>query len=344
MRAEGRGRRADDVRASRTRRGRGRRGRRSALCGSWKTEQARRAAYRVPRVVHDAGARRPECGEVLARKRSDAPLAGRKLRDFTDTTWFRPRGRVPTPRRETTAHAARAHACRRSSGVCVSLSALEAFPTAPREPRAMSAAARRRVTDLSSQVTSGATDVEAYTADVKACRRDLRRLIDTVNCHPILLRLAWHDAGTFDRRERRGPRAAARTAPSASTSRWGTAPTRVLRRRSGTFPRSNRSTRDCRGRISSSWAARPRWRPRAGPHYPCATGGATSRGRSSARRRATCRTLSRRSPAAPTPTRRRTCAPSSGGWASATKKSSRSLARTRSGARSRSARERPSGA
>ena len=69
----------------------------------------------------------------------------------------------------------------------------------------MSAAARRRVTDLSSQVTSGATDVEAYTADVKACRRDLRRLIDTVNCHPILLRLAWHDAGTFDRRERAWP-------------------------------------------------------------------------------------------------------------------------------------------
>ena len=69
----------------------------------------------------------------------------------------------------------------------------------------MSAAARRRVTDLSSQVTSGATDVEAYKADVKACRRDLRRLIDTVNCHPILVRLAWHDAGTFDRRERAWP-------------------------------------------------------------------------------------------------------------------------------------------
>ena len=83
--------------------------------------------------------------------------------------------------------------------------ALEAFPTAPHEPRAMSAAARRRVTDLSSQVTSGATDVEAYKADVKACRRDLRRLIDSVNCHPILVRMAWHDAGTFDQRERAWP-------------------------------------------------------------------------------------------------------------------------------------------
>lgn len=69
----------------------------------------------------------------------------------------------------------------------------------------MSTAARRRVTDLSSQVTSGATDVEAYKADVKACRRDLRRLIDTVNCHPILVRLAWHDAGTFDQRQRAWP-------------------------------------------------------------------------------------------------------------------------------------------
>jgi len=62
MRAERRGRRADDVRASRTGRGRARRGRRSALRGGWGTEQASRAAYRVPRVAHDAGARRPECG------------------------------------------------------------------------------------------------------------------------------------------------------------------------------------------------------------------------------------------------------------------------------------------
>lgn len=61
---------------------------------------------------------------------------------------------------------------------------------------AMSAeSARRRVTDLSSH---NPINVDSYKADIKNCRRELRKLIDSVNCHPILLRLAWHDAGTYD--------------------------------------------------------------------------------------------------------------------------------------------------
>ena len=59
-------------------------------------------------------------------------------------------------------------------------------------------AARRRVTDLSSQISKSPDDIKAYKADIKSCRRELRKLIDTVNCHPILVRLSWHDAGTYD--------------------------------------------------------------------------------------------------------------------------------------------------
>lgn len=33
---------------------------------------------------------------------------------------------------------------------------------------------------------------------MKACVHDVRQLIQQYNCNPILVRLAWHDAGTFD--------------------------------------------------------------------------------------------------------------------------------------------------
>jgi L-ascorbate peroxidase len=66
-------------------------------------------------------------------------------------------------------------------------------------------AARRRVTELTSQVTPGATDLASYKTDIEACRGELRQLIDTTNCHPILIRLAWHDAGTFDQTKGRWP-------------------------------------------------------------------------------------------------------------------------------------------
>lgn len=32
-----------------------------------------------------------------------------------------------------------------------------------------------------------------------ACKADIRALIDNYNCHPILVRLAWHDSGTYDK-------------------------------------------------------------------------------------------------------------------------------------------------
>ncbi|KMZ69261.1 Peroxidase superfamily protein [Zostera marina] len=40
-------------------------------------------------------------------------------------------------------------------------------------------------------------DVE-YRKEIEKARRDLRAVISSKNCAPIMLRLAWHDAGTFD--------------------------------------------------------------------------------------------------------------------------------------------------
>ncbi|XP_022132811.1 L-ascorbate peroxidase 3 [Momordica charantia] len=38
----------------------------------------------------------------------------------------------------------------------------------------------------------------AYLKEIEKARRDLRALISKENCAPIMLRLAWHDAGTYD--------------------------------------------------------------------------------------------------------------------------------------------------
>lgn len=38
----------------------------------------------------------------------------------------------------------------------------------------------------------------AYLKEIEKARRDLRALISSKNCAPIMLRLAWHDAGTYD--------------------------------------------------------------------------------------------------------------------------------------------------
>jgi L-ascorbate peroxidase len=37
-------------------------------------------------------------------------------------------------------------------------------------------------------------------AALKGCEGEIRKLLDEVNCSPILVRLAWHDSGTFDQR------------------------------------------------------------------------------------------------------------------------------------------------
>ncbi|CAN4083456.1 unnamed protein product [Withania somnifera] len=43
-----------------------------------------------------------------------------------------------------------------------------------------------------------------YLKEIDKARRDLRALISSKNCAPIMLRLAWHDAGTYDAKTRTG--------------------------------------------------------------------------------------------------------------------------------------------
>lgn len=48
-----------------------------------------------------------------------------------------------------------------------------------------------------------AVDAE-YLKEIDRARRDLRALISSKNCAPIMLRLAWHDAGTYDAKSKTG--------------------------------------------------------------------------------------------------------------------------------------------
>ncbi|KAK9064993.1 hypothetical protein SSX86_016376 [Deinandra increscens subsp. villosa] len=43
-----------------------------------------------------------------------------------------------------------------------------------------------------------------YLKEIERARRDLRALISNKNCAPIMLRLAWHDAGTYDAKTKTG--------------------------------------------------------------------------------------------------------------------------------------------
>ena len=74
---------------------------------------------------------------------------------------------------------------------------------------AASDAARRRLGDLSAHLTVHPTDATADTysspEDLRSCRAHLAAFIDEHNCHPIMVRLAWHDAGTFDASSKRWP-------------------------------------------------------------------------------------------------------------------------------------------
>ena len=41
-------------------------------------------------------------------------------------------------------------------------------------------------------------DTAAYSRELAGCRAKVRALITSRSCHPIMVRLAWHDSGTFD--------------------------------------------------------------------------------------------------------------------------------------------------
>jgi len=64
----------------------------------------------------------------------------------------------------------------------------------------------RRVSKMISHLEPNATSgqlqseyVRTYRKKLKECREELWKLIDDINCNPILVRLAWHNSGTYDR-------------------------------------------------------------------------------------------------------------------------------------------------
>eukprot|EP01062_Namystynia_karyoxenos_P030481 TRINITY_DN22769_c0_g1_i1.p1 TRINITY_DN22769_c0_g1~~TRINITY_DN22769_c0_g1_i1.p1 ORF type:complete len:350 (+),score=90.65 TRINITY_DN22769_c0_g1_i1:81-1052(+) len=66
--------------------------------------------------------------------------------------------------------------------------------------------AARRIDVLSSHVrnTNATVSLAAgspseYRAALLRCREELRAFIHKESCHPIMIRLAWHDSGTFDK-------------------------------------------------------------------------------------------------------------------------------------------------
>mmetsp|Transcript_2359 Transcript_2359/g.4464 ORF Transcript_2359/g.4464 Transcript_2359/m.4464 type:complete len:317 (-) Transcript_2359:401-1351(-) len=42
------------------------------------------------------------------------------------------------------------------------------------------------------------TSADSYRTALKQAKADIWKMLDTINCNPILVRLAWHDAGTYD--------------------------------------------------------------------------------------------------------------------------------------------------
>ena len=65
--------------------------------------------------------------------------------------------------------------------------------------------ARRNITlsppnaseSLTSNIQATTIDVEKYTKALIALRDDLREYINDSNTNPIMLRTAWHDAGSY---------------------------------------------------------------------------------------------------------------------------------------------------
>ncbi|OLQ11138.1 putative L-ascorbate peroxidase 7, chloroplastic [Symbiodinium microadriaticum] len=41
---------------------------------------------------------------------------------------------------------------------------------------------------------------EDLVSQLRACKEELKKFINEQNCAPILIRLAWHDSGTYDQR------------------------------------------------------------------------------------------------------------------------------------------------
>lgn len=45
---------------------------------------------------------------------------------------------------------------------------------------------------------------EEYRKQLLGARSDIREMINKLNCNPIMIRLAWHDSGTYDAKKKEG--------------------------------------------------------------------------------------------------------------------------------------------
>ena len=65
---------------------------------------------------------------------------------------------------------------------------------------------------LPSQRRMSSIRMAATAAEYKACYEELKEVVDKGNCAPIMVRLAWHDSGTFD--------ASKASMPFPAVSKW----------------------------------------------------------------------------------------------------------------------------
>ncbi|GJN02900.1 hypothetical protein PR202_ga20291 [Eleusine coracana subsp. coracana] len=54
-------------------------------------------------------------------------------------------------------------------------------------------------------MAASATATASDPAQLKTAREDIKELLRTTHCHPILVRLGWHDAGTYDKNIKEWP-------------------------------------------------------------------------------------------------------------------------------------------
>ncbi|KMZ64358.1 Ascorbate peroxidase [Zostera marina] len=94
-----------------------------------------------------------------------------------------------------------------SSAPSTPCSSLKSSSLLCRPPLRTITSTRRRLSCSSS--SSGVSAVTFSSSDpmqLKSARDDIKKLLDSTFCHPILVRLGWHDAGTYDKNVEEWPK------------------------------------------------------------------------------------------------------------------------------------------
>eukprot|EP00298_Acanthocystis_sp_HF-20_P005133 c15394_g1_i1.p1 GENE.c15394_g1_i1~~c15394_g1_i1.p1 ORF type:complete len:323 (+),score=132.03 c15394_g1_i1:24-971(+) len=63
----------------------------------------------------------------------------------------------------------------------------------------MSSKSNERLNVVVNHLSPESEYVVNYRKELRLCEADLRKYIDEANCNPILVRLAWHDSGTYNK-------------------------------------------------------------------------------------------------------------------------------------------------